>query len=59
MDATDSRSLPPAATVNFASLDAAARDAAIAQTKAFAVGLRDLAPDMGAYVNEASRDSSG
>jgi len=50
--------LPPAATVNFASLDATARDAAIAQTKAFAAGLRDLAPDMGAYVNEASDDSS-
>lgn len=48
-----------AATVNFASLNAAAKEAAIAQTRAFAAGLRELAPEMGAYVNEVSGGSSG
>lgn len=49
----------PAATVNFASLNAAAKEAAIAQTRGFAAGLRELAPEMGAYINEVSSGGSG
>jgi hypothetical protein len=43
-----------AASVSFPALDAKARDAAIKASNLYADGLRELAPDTGAYVNEVS-----
>ncbi|KAK5654328.1 hypothetical protein OQA88_7506 [Cercophora sp. LCS_1] len=43
------------ATVNFAALNATAKDEAIAKTHLYAEGLKELAPNTGAYVNEASK----
>ncbi|KAK0644578.1 FAD binding domain-containing protein [Cercophora newfieldiana] len=46
-------------SVTFPSLDRAARDAAVKKSNAYADGLRELAPGMGAYVNEASKYEPG
>jgi hypothetical protein len=43
-----------ATSVSFPALDAKARDAAIKASNVYADGLRELAPDTGAYVNEVS-----
>ncbi|KAK4449569.1 FAD-binding domain-protein [Podospora aff. communis PSN243] len=47
------------ASVSFPALDAKARDAAIKASNLYADGLRELAPDTGAYVNEASKYEPG
>jgi len=42
-------------SVSFSALDRTARDAAIKASNVYADGLRELAPNTGAYVNEASK----
>jgi len=41
--------------VSFAAANPAAREAALAQTRAFAAALTELSPETGAYLNEADR----